>query len=64
MTRALMQEGERLWSGAIATASFAEAVNAANRKIWAFEDAGQLVPEHLLNGRHNLIANHSEGLKP
>lgn len=48
--------GDRLWNGAIASHYVATAYNRLTDKIAAFERAGRKPPEHLLNGRHNLIA--------
>lgn len=50
--------GERLWNGVIVTAPLAAAYNRLTDKIAAFDRAGRKAPEHLLNGRHNLLAGH------
>jgi hypothetical protein len=50
--------GERLWNGVIVTAPLAVAYNRLTDKIAAFDRAGRKAPEHLLNGRHNLLAGH------
>ena len=49
--------GEKLWNGRIVTESLAAAYNALTNKISSFENAGLVVPENLLNARHNLIAH-------
>lgn len=51
-----MKAGDRLWNGAIATESLARAYSVASIRIEAFERAGMRPPEHLVNGRHKLIA--------
>jgi len=53
----MLKSGDKLWNGAIVTAQLAAAYNAANAKIEAFEKAGKVAPQNLLNGRHNLIAS-------
>lgn len=53
----MLKAGDKLWNGATVSAQLADAYNSASAKIEAFEKAGKPVPENLLNGRHNLIAN-------
>lgn len=53
----MLKAGEKLWNGAIVSPQLADAYNAATARIDAFVTAGKPVPENLLNGRHNLIAN-------
>jgi hypothetical protein len=48
--------GEKLWNGAIVTPSLAATYNAISQKIAEFEASGRNAPDHLLNGRHNLLA--------
>ncbi|WP_406853341.1 hypothetical protein WEU32_06810 [Brevundimonas sp. BH3] len=49
--------GDRLWNGAVVTADLAKAYNAISANIALFESEGRTVPEHLLNGRHNLLSS-------
>lgn len=51
-----LRAGDKLFSGAIVTAQGAAAYNRASARIAAFEAAGRPAPEHLLNGRHNILA--------
>lgn len=53
----MLKAGEKLWNGAIVSPQLAAAYNAATAKIETFEKDGKPVPENLLSGRHNLIAN-------
>ena len=53
----MLKAGDRLWNGAIVTRGLANAYNALEDKIARFRAAGLPVPEHLLNGAHNLIAS-------
>lgn len=53
----MLNPGEKLWNGAIVTVHLATAYNAMTARIEGFEKDGLKVPEQLLNGRHNLIAN-------
>lgn len=55
--RDTLKVGEKLWNGAIVTEALAATYNALSLKIEAMEREGRKVPGHLLNGRHNLIAN-------
>ena len=55
-----MKQGDRLYTGAVASVEFAAAYNAATAKIEAFKAAGLPVPENLLNGRHNLLVSFAE----
>jgi hypothetical protein len=48
--------GERLWNGATVSAPLAAAYNRLTDKIAAYDRAGRKAPEHILNGRHNLLA--------
>lgn len=50
-------EGEKLFNGARLSRYVAEAYNRANDHIHAWEALGKHAPEHLLNGRHNLLAS-------
>lgn len=52
-----MKEGDKLWSGGVASKYLADAYNAVNDHIHAWEAMGKKAPEHLLNGRHNLLAS-------
>lgn len=51
----MIKPGEKLYTGAIATAQFAAAYNRLTRQILDFERAGRKPPESLLNGRHNVF---------
>jgi len=51
----MLKTGEKLWNGRTVTQSLADAYNSMTARIATFEAAGLPVPEHLLNGRHNLI---------
>lgn len=53
----MLKVGEKLWNGAIVTEALVATYNALNLKIEAIEREGRQVPDHLLNGRHNLISN-------
>ena len=55
-----LKAGERLWNGAIVTTYLAQAYNKITDRVEAFKAEGRIVPEYLLNGRHNLIANCSK----
>ena len=50
--------GERLWNGVTVTAPLAAAYNRLTDRIAAYDRAGRKAPEHILNGRHNLLAGH------
>lgn len=52
-----MREGETLFNGARVSKHLAEAYNRVNDHIHAWKAHGKQPPEHLLNGRHNLIAS-------
>lgn len=52
-----MTPGDRLWNGQIVTPALAAAYNAQSEKIATYEREGREAPEHLLNGRHNLIGH-------
>lgn len=52
-----MREGETLYNGARVSKYLAAAYNSANDHIHAWKALGKEPPEHLLNGRHNLIAS-------
>lgn len=52
-----MREGETLFNGARVSKHLAEAYNRVNDHIHAWKALGKPAPEHLLNGRHNLIAS-------
>lgn len=52
-----IKEGEELFNGARLSRYVAEAYNRANDHIHAWEALGRQAPEHLLNGRHNLLAS-------
>lgn len=52
----MLTAGDKLFSGAIVTAQGAAAYNRASARIAAFERAGKPAPEHLLNGRHKILA--------
>lgn len=52
-----MKEGEQLFNGVSVTRYLADAYNRANDHIHAWEALGKQAPEHLLNGRHNLIVS-------
>lgn len=52
----MLQPGEKLWNGATVTRELAIAYNSAQARIAAFVAEGRPVPDHLLNGAHNLIA--------
>ena len=54
----MLKAGDKLWNGAIVSKEFAETYNRASETIDAFKAKGWTVPEQLLNGRHNLIANY------
>ena len=60
MQNTMLKSGDRLWNGAIVSAHLADAYNAATARIMAFEAEDRTVPESLINGRHNLIANVSK----
>lgn len=47
--------GTRLWNGAIVTKHLAEAYNSLLDRMETCTKEGKPVPEHLLNGAHNLI---------
>ena len=49
--------GEKLWNGVVVSKPLADTYNALSLKIEAIEREGRQVPEHLLNGRHNLITS-------
>lgn len=51
----MLTAGEKLWNGATVTPDLAAAYNSTQQRIQAFRDAGLTVPEHILNGAHNLI---------
>lgn len=53
----MLQSGEKLWNGAIVTPQLAACYNSLQERIASFRDAGKPVPDYLLNGAHNLIAN-------
>lgn len=57
----MLVAGEKLWNGEIVTQPLADAYNALTAKIEAIEETGRKAPEHLLNGRHNLIVNVRKG---
>ena len=48
--------GEKLWNGAEVSQCLAVAYNRLTDRIEQFKAEGRRVPEALLNGRHNLIA--------
>lgn len=50
-------EGDMLFNGARVTKYLAQAYNGVNDHIHAWQALGKQAPEHLLNGRHNLIAS-------
>lgn len=52
-----MREGEILFNGARVSKHLAQAYNQTNDHIHAWKALGKQPPEHLLNGRHNLIAS-------
>ena len=52
-----MKPGDKLFNGATVTKALADAYNAATARIESFERDGKPIPEHLLNGRHNLLAS-------
>lgn len=52
-----MQAGERLFNGATVSKYIAAAYNRANDHVHAWTALGKPAPEHLLNGRHNLLAS-------
>jgi len=47
-----IKAGDKLWNGAIVTPYLARAYNALQDRIESF---GDNPPEHLLNGRNNLL---------
>lgn len=55
----ILKEGDRLYTGAIVSAQFAETYNALSKQILFFEARGVEAPEHLLNGRHNLFNSYA-----
>lgn len=55
-----MEAGDRLWHGGTASKYLASAYNSINDHIHAWEAMGKPAPEHLLNGRHNLLASAME----
>lgn len=63
MTAIRLAAGQRLWNGAIVTAALAAAYNSVSERIEAIEATGRVVPDHLLNGRHNLIASAPRGME-
>lgn len=50
-----LQPGEKLYTGAIVSPSFADTYNALTDRIEAFRQEGREPPESLLNGRHNVF---------
>lgn len=54
-------EGQRLWNGATVTPHLAAAYSSLTERIERFEAEGRAAPDHLLNGRHNLIASAPSG---
>lgn len=50
-----VKEGDTIWNGAKVSRYVAEAYNRVNDHIHAWEALGKPAPEHLLNGRHNLL---------
>ena len=54
-THAELKAGQRLWNGVTVSEELARAYNSLNERIDQFRADGLTVPEHLLNGRHNLI---------
>lgn len=52
-----IQSGEEVWNGATVNQYVAAAYNRVNDHIHAWEAMGKQAPEHLLNGRHNLLAS-------
>ena len=52
-----IEPGETVWNGATVNQYVAAAYNRANDHIHAWEALGKQAPEHLLNGRHNLLAS-------
>lgn len=51
------QAGDTVWSGKKINRYIADAYNRVNDHIHAWQALGKEPPEHLLNGRHNLLAN-------
>lgn len=50
-----IEPGEEAWNGATINQYVASAYNRVNDHIHAWEALGKPAPEHLLNGRHNLL---------
>ena len=53
----LLRGGEVVWNGAKISEGMAQAYNRANDHIHAWKALGKEPPEHLLNGRHNILAS-------
>lgn len=51
----MLKAGSRLWNGVIVTADMAAAYNALQTRMDTFRKVSLPVPNHLLNGAHNLI---------
>lgn len=51
----IIDYGYKTFSGRTLTNAQVDALNAVQERIDAFEAEGKPVPEHLLNGRHNLF---------
>lgn len=64
MTALRLTEGSRLWNGATVTPHLAAAYNRLSERIERFEAQGRAAPDHLLNGRHNLIASAPSEARP
>ena len=54
-----LSAGDILWNGAKVTDKFAKAYNARLDSVQGWLNDGKLPPDELLNGLHNMIANHS-----
>jgi len=50
-----LKAGDKLCNGVIVTEQLARAYNSLTEQIEGFKAEGRTIPEHLLNGRHNLI---------
>jgi hypothetical protein len=51
----MIEYNYRLWNGRMLSDQEVDLYNSLTRQIQRFEQEQRTVPEHLLNGRHNLI---------
>lgn len=56
----MLNVGDKLWNGLVVTPEFAATYNALQARIESFKAEGRPVPEHLLNGSHNLLNTYNK----